>query len=85
VTAERALEAASKADREMCEGRHRGLLHGVRYAVKHVYETAGLPQAAALGFKTAHFSETTPTILASRVGSIGLGVFVCAEPRASAP
>jgi hypothetical protein len=60
-------------------------LHGIPYAVKHVYETAGLPQPAALGFKTAHFCETTPTILASRVGSIGLGVFVRAEPRASAP
>ena len=43
VAAERALEAAGKADRELCEGRYRGLLHGIPYAVKDVYETAGLP------------------------------------------
>jgi aspartyl-tRNA(Asn)/glutamyl-tRNA(Gln) amidotransferase subunit A len=42
VAAERALEAAGKADRELREGRYRGLLHGIPYAVKDVYETAGL-------------------------------------------
>jgi aspartyl-tRNA(Asn)/glutamyl-tRNA(Gln) amidotransferase subunit A len=42
VTAERALEAASRADRELREGHYRGPLHGIPYALKDVYETAGL-------------------------------------------
>jgi aspartyl-tRNA(Asn)/glutamyl-tRNA(Gln) amidotransferase subunit A len=42
VTADRALEAASKADQELREGHYRGPLHGIPYAVKDVYQTAGL-------------------------------------------
>ena len=42
VTAERALERARKADRELREGHYRGLLHGIPYAVKDVYQAAGL-------------------------------------------
>ncbi len=42
VAPERALEAAAQADRELRDGKHRGLLHGIPYAVKDVYDTAGL-------------------------------------------
>jgi len=42
LNAERALEAASKADWELRAGHYRGPLHGIPYAVKDVYQTAGL-------------------------------------------
>ena len=42
VTAERALETANKVDRELRDGRYRSPLHGIPYAVKDVYQTAGL-------------------------------------------
>ncbi|OGB92348.1 MAG: hypothetical protein A3G35_14890 [candidate division NC10 bacterium RIFCSPLOWO2_12_FULL_66_18] len=39
---ERALEAAARADRELRDGKRTGPLHGIPYAVKDVYDTAGL-------------------------------------------
>ena len=42
VTPERALEDARRADSERASGIDRGPLHGVPYALKDIYDTAGI-------------------------------------------
>jgi aspartyl-tRNA(Asn)/glutamyl-tRNA(Gln) amidotransferase subunit A len=42
VTAERALADAARADRELSSGIDKGPLHGVPYALKDIYNTAGI-------------------------------------------
>ena len=42
VTKERALADAARADRELKSGTDKGPLHGIPYALKDIYETAGV-------------------------------------------
>lgn len=42
VTAERALADAQRADTEMKSGTDRGAMHGIPYALKDIYDTAGI-------------------------------------------
>jgi len=42
VTEERALEQAQAAERDITAGRRRGPLHGVPFALKDIYDTAGI-------------------------------------------
>ncbi len=42
VTRERALADASRADAELAAGADRGPLHGIPYALKDIYDTAGI-------------------------------------------
>src|SRR5215470_7426474 len=42
VTRERALADAERADRELAAGIDRGPLHGIPYALKDIYATAGI-------------------------------------------
>jgi len=42
ITAEHALDAAKAAEQEIGHGRYTGRLHGIPYALKDVYETAGI-------------------------------------------
>lgn len=46
VTAERALNDARRAERDMADGRWLGPLHGIPYALKDVYGTAGIATTA---------------------------------------
>ncbi|HEY1299999.1 MAG TPA: amidase, partial [Stellaceae bacterium] len=43
VTPEVAMTAAAAAERELRDGRRRGPLHGIPYALKDIVETAGIP------------------------------------------
>ncbi|MBX6366089.1 MAG: amidase, partial [Gemmatimonadetes bacterium] len=43
LTAERALEQAKRADREIAAGRYRGPLHGIPWGAKDLLDTAGIP------------------------------------------
>lgn len=43
VPAERALSAAKEAEEEIAAGRWRGPLHGVPFAAKDIFDTAGIP------------------------------------------
>ncbi len=43
VTGPRALADAQRADSEFAQGRDRGPLHGIPYALKDIYATAGIP------------------------------------------
>src|SRR4051794_36309571 len=42
VTQQRALADADRADRELASGIDKGPLHGIPYALKDIYETAGI-------------------------------------------
>jgi aspartyl-tRNA(Asn)/glutamyl-tRNA(Gln) amidotransferase subunit A len=42
VTEQRAIEDAERADRELQSGQDRGPLHGIPYALKDIYDTAGI-------------------------------------------
>jgi len=42
VTADRALAQAREAEREIAAGRYRGPLHGMPFALKDIYDTAGI-------------------------------------------
>ena len=42
LTRERALADAARADREIAQGVDKGPLHGIPYALKDIYETAGI-------------------------------------------
>lgn len=42
VTAERAIEDARRADAERAAGQDRGPMHGIPYALKDIYDTAGI-------------------------------------------
>ena len=46
VTADRALDAATAAEAEIRAGRKRGPLHGIPYALKDIYDAAGVPTTA---------------------------------------
>ena len=42
VTAEQALDQARKAEAEIMTGRYRGAMHGIPFALKDIYCTAGI-------------------------------------------
>jgi aspartyl-tRNA(Asn)/glutamyl-tRNA(Gln) amidotransferase subunit A len=46
LTPDRAIAAATKAEREIAAGRSRGPLHGIPYGLKDIYDAAGLPTTA---------------------------------------
>lgn len=43
LTADRAIEAAKKADKEIAQGKYRGLLHGIPYGAKDLFSVKGYP------------------------------------------
>ena len=59
---EEALEAAHQADRDLKSGKYAGLLHGIPYAVKDLFDVKGLPTSAGaklLGSNIASDNATT--------------------------
>jgi aspartyl-tRNA(Asn)/glutamyl-tRNA(Gln) amidotransferase subunit A len=50
VTADLAREQAATADAELAAGRDRGPLHGIPFALKDLFDTAGIPTTAGSGF-----------------------------------
>jgi aspartyl-tRNA(Asn)/glutamyl-tRNA(Gln) amidotransferase subunit A len=75
ICAERALQQAGAAEREMIQGRYRGPLHGIPIALKDLIDTAGVRTTAA----SALFQNRVPTADAAVVqrlndaGAIMLG------------
>jgi len=75
VTAERAMEDARRAEREISAGRHRGPLHGVPIAIKDLVHTEGVRTTMASAFFAEHVPDHDATV-ASRLreaGSVLLG------------
>ena len=62
VTAERALEEASLAEREITAGRHNGPLHGVPIALKDLIFTRGVRTTMASDFFAEHVPDHSATV-----------------------
>ncbi len=75
VTAERALEAARRADEEIARGRVRGPLHGVPYSLKDLFWTRGVRTTAGSRILADHVPEedSTAGALLDRAGGVMLG------------
>jgi aspartyl-tRNA(Asn)/glutamyl-tRNA(Gln) amidotransferase subunit A len=75
VTAERALEEASLAEREITAGRHKGPLHGVPLALKDLIFTRDVRTTMASDFFAEHVPDRSATVARQLedAGSVLLG------------
>lgn len=75
VTAEVARAQADRADREHAAGRRRGLLHGIPYGVKDLFDTAGVPTTwgAEPFLDRVPESDSTVVECLQRAGAVMLG------------
>ncbi len=64
VLGERALAEAHTAEREIRAGRHRGPLHGIPFAVKDTFFTAGVRTCAASRLLLDHVPDRTASVIA---------------------
>jgi Asp-tRNA(Asn)/Glu-tRNA(Gln) amidotransferase A subunit family amidase len=63
LTEELALKQAEKADREIREGKYRGLLHGIPYGVKDLMAVPGYPTTWGAGpYKDQRIDETAHVV-----------------------
>ena len=62
VEAEAALAAARQADAELRGGRDRGLLHGIPYATKDIYDVAGLPTTCHSRLRLDHVAAADAAV-----------------------
>src|SRR5215467_4324776 len=60
LTAERALDQAKSAEREIMAGAYRGPMHGIPFGLKDIYATAGSARPAIRG------SASTPSLPPTR-------------------
>jgi aspartyl-tRNA(Asn)/glutamyl-tRNA(Gln) amidotransferase subunit A len=58
TTPELALEQAKIAEKEIIEGKYRGLLHGIPLAVKDLYDTAGVRTTSSSAQRTDYVPDT---------------------------
>ncbi|MBK7877440.1 MAG: amidase [Planctomycetes bacterium] len=75
VTEERALAQAERLDRELAEGRWRGLLHGIPWGAKDLFAVAGTPTTWGSKLYEAQRIERDATVVA-RLDAAG-AVLVC--------
>src|SRR5918997_4574384 len=75
VTAEWALERASRAEREILAGHHRGPLHGVPVALKDIIYTRGVRTTMGSALYSGHVPDHSATVARKleRAGSILIG------------
>ncbi|MFO0997822.1 MAG: amidase [Alphaproteobacteria bacterium] len=70
ITEEEALDAAAAAEREIRAGHYRGLLHGIPYTAKDIFETAGIRTTAASAI-LANWVPTEDAEVVRRLGEAG--------------
>ncbi|MEV7563271.1 amidase [Streptomyces sp. NPDC089795] len=70
VTADRARDAARRAEAEIAHGTHRGPLHGMPTGLKDLIDVAGLATTASSRVRVGHRAETDSTV-AARLASAG--------------
>jgi aspartyl-tRNA(Asn)/glutamyl-tRNA(Gln) amidotransferase subunit A len=76
LTRARALDEARAAERELRDGRDRGPLHGIPYAAKDLFDTAGI----ATTYSAAPFEDRVPERDATVVARLkGAGAILCAK------
>jgi aspartyl-tRNA(Asn)/glutamyl-tRNA(Gln) amidotransferase subunit A len=75
VTAERAQEEASLAEREILAGRHRGPLHGVPVALKDIIYTRGVRTTMGSALYAGHVPDHSATVARKleEAGSVLIG------------
>jgi aspartyl-tRNA(Asn)/glutamyl-tRNA(Gln) amidotransferase subunit A len=75
VTADEARREAAAADRELAAGRDRGLLHGVPYSAKDLFDVKGIATTAASRVRDGHRAVSdAPAITAMRqAGAVLVG------------
>ena len=75
VTAERALQEASQAEREILAGRYRGPLHGVPVALKDIIYTRGVSTTMGSAFYSGHVPDHSATVALKleEAGSVLIG------------
>jgi len=87
VTAERALEQARQAERELARGECRGPLHGIPLAVKDLFHTQGVPTSAGMPLH-ADFVPTEDATVVARLreaGAVLLGKLQMTEGAFATP
>jgi aspartyl-tRNA(Asn)/glutamyl-tRNA(Gln) amidotransferase subunit A len=62
VTEERARAAAAQADRDLAAGIDRGPMHGIPYALKDVFDAAGLPTTCQSRLMLEHVPDEDATV-----------------------
>ncbi|MFI8386966.1 amidase [Streptomyces sp. NPDC085540] len=70
VTADRARDAARRAETEIARGTHRGSLHGMPVGLKDLIDVAGTATTASSRARTGHRAEADSTV-AARLASAG--------------
>ena len=72
---ERALEQAAAADRQIRDGKDSGILHGIPYAVKDLFDVKGLPTTAGASLLENNIAATNAHAVQqlNRAGMILLG------------
>jgi aspartyl-tRNA(Asn)/glutamyl-tRNA(Gln) amidotransferase subunit A len=87
VTAERALEDASRADREIAEGRDRGLLHGIPIALKDLIDTRGIRTTSGSRLREHHVPRDDAAVVTRLVdgGAVLLGKLTTYEMATVGP
>jgi aspartyl-tRNA(Asn)/glutamyl-tRNA(Gln) amidotransferase subunit A len=75
VTAERALEGASQAEREILAGRYKGPLHGVPVALKDIIYTKGVRTTMGSALHVDHVPDHSATVARKleEAGSVLIG------------
>src|ERR1700746_3169422 len=71
VTAERALEQARRAEKEILNGQQRGPLHGVPIGLKDLIDTAGIPTTSASALHK-HRVPTQDAIVVQKLTDAGV-------------
>jgi aspartyl-tRNA(Asn)/glutamyl-tRNA(Gln) amidotransferase subunit A len=87
VTQEHALRAARAADRAQKAGKRRGPLHGVPYALKDIYETAGIRTTAQSHLLMGHVPKQDCTVARKlhEAGAVLLGKLATHEFATGGP
>ena len=87
IGAEAALAAAAQADREISLGIDHGPMHGIPYALKDIYDAAGLPTTCQSRLRLDHVAQTDSAVAERfrKGGAILLGKLATHEFAFSGP
>lgn len=92
VDAERALEDAARADRELAAGLDRGPLHGIPYALKDIYDVAGMATSCHSHLMHGHVATQDSAVVerllaggAVLLGKLATHEFALGGPSAELP